>query len=685
MGRPPAWQLRAFAAGAGFALLAALATLLPATWSFQEGVDLHWLFVTRGARPPPDGVLIVPIDARAAASLYLPAAPGDYERCADVQLAARAGYRNPDPPELLSRWPRCLHARVLEALAGGEPDAVVMDISFRPRSDPSGIYEAQDRVLAAAMRRAGKVVLVRRLSAEDHAFAGAQPLARELEAAAAAVAPFLLLGDRLQRADKFCAFLELGEWSGACLPTAAHQVVSAGRLARLALGDATRYFNFYGPPGTFRSLRYEALAAGGAAAGPAPGSLRGKVVFIGFAEYGRPEAVEHFGTPFTTAASVKLSGVELAATAFANLHDGSAVRPAPAWARALAPLSLGLLCTLLCVALPPGAAVPLCAGCVLAYLGGAAAAFERHALWLPLLLPVGVAVPLAMGSGLIARYREMKRERDRGVRWAAMLLPPALVQRVLGEDAGLDRLNEPMLGACLNTDIEKWTTFAASQPLELVSATLRDYFARLASVAYARGADWDDKAGDAMMALWLQRHAGGGALREAVCRAALELAAVAERFSAERPSRDLRTRIGVHYGPIVMSLLGAPPHLEYRAIGDPPNAAQRLQQLNKTLGTRLLVSAQVLEGVPGLVHRELGRFRLRGRAGFIEVHELVGEAGAVAPERLELLAAFADALRTYRSGRREAAGLMFARLAALGDRPSGYYAALCRRRFALRR
>lgn len=680
MARPlQGWRVRALVVGACLSLAAAVAGLLPAVARLEAALDLELLFFLRGARPAPAEVLIVPIDARAAASLHLPGTASDFERCAEVSFEPRPGYRTLDPPELLARWPRCLHARVLEALAVGEPDAVVMDISFRPRSDPSGIFAEQDRVLAAAMRRAGKVVVVRRLIFEDGNFAGAQPLAGEIEAAAAAVAPFLLLGDRLQRADRFCAFLDDGHWLGACLPAMAHQVVSANRVAAISFGEPVRYFNFYGPPGSFRALRYEQLAAGGEGARPAPGSLRGKVVFMGFAELARPEAVEHFHTPFTTAESVKLSGVELAATAYANLEDGSAVRPVARWARVVAVVAFSMLCTALWVALPAGLAAAGSAIAAAAYLGGAGALFAWHALWLPLALPLGIAAPLAIGAGFVARYRQVKRERDRGLRWMGLTLPASVVQRALGADLQPAQLRERVQGACLNTDIRNWTGFAAGKPPERVGATLARYFDALVPVVYACGAHWDDKAGDGMMALWLDRQPGPG-VRASVCEAALAVGEAAERFRRAQGAQELATRIGVHYGPMVMDMVGAPPHFDYRAIGDPPNAAQRLQELNKTLGTRLLVSAAAMEGVAGFVYRELGCFLLRGRERDpMEVRELLGRASGVAPATLALRAAFEAALAAYRAGRREEARERFGRLAAGGDGPSTFYAELCAR------
>lgn len=216
------WHARALAIGACVSLAAAIAGSLPFLWQSQEAIDLYLLFSARGVRPAPPEVILVPIDGRTARSLFLPAAHEAFERCADVRREALPGYKNPDPPDVLTRWPRCLHAQALEALAAAEPAAVVMDISFRPRSDPGQVFAEQDQRLARAMQALGNVVLIRRIRQDETPAAAAQPIVGDVAGAALAIAPFLIVGDQLQRADKFCTFMETGPWSGPCLPAVVH-------------------------------------------------------------------------------------------------------------------------------------------------------------------------------------------------------------------------------------------------------------------------------------------------------------------------------------------------------------------------------------------------------------------------------------------------------------------------------
>lgn len=753
------WRIYALVIGGVLAVLAAAISFGSFARTWHEAPDLSLLFGLRVwlgvSRPVPENVLLVPVDGRAASRLFLPKSSEGYERCRDVRLdEPHPDYKNPEPPEILARWPRCLHARALDTLAVAQPDAVVLDISFRPRSDPSGVFAEQDRALAAAIRRFGRVVLALKIKSE---IAGEreQPIVGEIEGAALAVAPFLLLGDQ-QRVDRFCAFKENG-WSGACLPAVTHQIASLGIYAELHkllvlaaaknldllraqadellaqgalqapvgfirylvsdrgttermrallasdkatggvyqlrlrtltdmyLGPAIRYFNFYGPPGTFKTLRYEALVAGPEAARLPPGSLRGKVVFVGFAETARSEQVEHFETPFTTSKGVKLSGVELAATAYANLQDGSAITPAAGWLRAAIALSFGVLCTFFCVFLSLKRALLFCLALAIIYCALVLSLFERSALWLPLLLPLGFTASGALASV----YFELRQQRD----LIGNLLPEWLAEKLASRKQNLAGLDEHVYAICVSTDAKESTRLTDGLGDEM-TAVLKTYFEALFRIVKESGGETVDTAGDAMTAIW-RGEPSAAALHKRACTGSLRLYEATERFGRSLPERmrrllierfgretadaALATRIGVDCGPMTLSMIGGQSRRMYHAFGHAFFTAARLRDLNKTLGTCLLVSRPVIDGLDGFVTRDLGRFELRGKTHKTQVYELIVERADATPGQLELCRAFASALADYDAGRLESARVQFAELKRgnPGDGPSGYYEEVC--------
>src|SRR5437763_1840289 len=54
--------------------------------------------------------------------------------------------------------------------------------------------------------------------------------------------------------------------------------------------------------------------------------FKDKVLFVGYAETSQAEQSEHFSTVYSRADGIDLSGVEIAATAFSNLMDDSAIQ-----------------------------------------------------------------------------------------------------------------------------------------------------------------------------------------------------------------------------------------------------------------------------------------------------------------------------------------------------------------------
>jgi adenylate cyclase len=112
------------------------------------------------------------------------------------------------------------------------------------------------------------------------------------------------------------------------------------------------------------------------------------------------------------------------------------------------------------------------------------------------------------------------------------------------------------------------------------------------------------------------------------CRCALAMKAAVDALNdANRKDGRplLLTRFGLHTGPAVVGSFGAASRQQYTAMGDTINVASRLEGLNKEFNTAILVSAAVRNAVgDGFDFRPLGLAQLKGRAGKVDVLELVG-------------------------------------------------------------
>ncbi|MGH7852736.1 MAG: CHASE2 domain-containing protein, partial [Candidatus Binatia bacterium] len=118
------------------AVIGVVASFVEFAHELEENSGLGLLFQLRGAKSAPSEVVIISIDRESSERLNLP--------------------DNPD------RWPRSLHARLIETLAKQGASVIIFDLYF---VDPRSATE--DDLLAEAIRAARNVVLAEPLKARD--------------------------------------------------------------------------------------------------------------------------------------------------------------------------------------------------------------------------------------------------------------------------------------------------------------------------------------------------------------------------------------------------------------------------------------------------------------------------------------------------------------------------------------
>jgi len=443
-------------------------------------------------------------------------------------------------------------------------------------------------------------------------------------------------------------------------------------LVRAYAGSASNYFNLHGPPGTIQAIRYERLVAGK----DLP-DLRGKVVFVGLAEYAQPEQYEHFATVWPNPEGIDISGVELGATAYANLAAQETLRAISGWQRFLLVAAITAVIAWVCFLYMAGRALLVVLALVSLYLAFALLLFEHQAWWLPVSAVTLAGVPLALLTAFVAQYVELKHQYRSLYKVLGMFVPRGVVARLVNNAERLAWVRESVHGACVATDGERYTALADSMNPEQLGRFLNRYFQTLFPPVASNEGWVADVVGDSMLAVWADTQPSPK-VRERACQAALEIRAASERFNRDSTAR-MPTRIGVDFGPISLTTLGAGTHWEYRPVGSVPNTANRLQSLNKKLGTQVLVSEAAVEGLDGLLVRDLGLFMLRGKTSVTRVYELVAERARATDSQLALCEAFAEALQRFQAGDLDGALLRFEALERqyVGDGPSRFFAVLC--------
>src|SRR5207244_12895814 len=113
------------------------------------------------------------------------------------------------------------------------------------------------------------------------------------------------------------------------------------------------------------------------------------------------------------------------------------------------------------------------------------------------------------------------------------------------------------------------------------------------------------------------------------CRAALACQrAMGEAGLVDDHGESVKIRIGINSGDMLVGNIGSEVRLNYTVIGDAVNIASRLESTNKAYGSTIIIGPETrrLAGKT-IVVRELDRLAVYGRAGGLQIYELLDMAG----------------------------------------------------------
>jgi adenylate cyclase len=231
-----------------------------------------------------------------------------------------------------------------------------------------------------------------------------------------------------------------------------------------------------------------------------------------------------------------------------------------------------------------------------------------------------------------------------GLRSFQKYVPIKLVRSLLAEGT------EPVLGGRVEeltvffSDIRGFAAYAEAHDPTVLADVLGRYLQTMAETVAAHGGTVDKFIGDAVMAFWnapraVDDHAYQAVLAAVRCR---------EAIRGLGHGDALYTRIGLHTARVVVGNFGAPERLAYTALGDGVNLAARLEGVNKEYGTQILVTEETYRGIGGrMVCRRIDRIAVKGRTLPTDIHEVLGEPGAVPPALVEAAQVYAAALDAY--------------------------------------
>lgn len=385
--------------------------------------------------------------------------------------------------------------------------------------------------------------------------------------------------------------------------------------------------DFYGPPGAFRTLPlWDLMEQSGFQRLRSEKALKGATVLIANTT---PEARDRHPTPF--ARVVGMPGVEIHATALANLREGQHLQVL--LLRGWVPLAL--------IAWAVGLA-ELCRRqerpAIRLLLGGLAVLSallmaQLSLLWWSRLPPLGSWMTvsglvglLSAGEGTVRIQRSRRRMRTALSRY----LSPAVMEDISrrSEDFDVSLGGEACDVVVLFTDVRGFTAKTMDSTKQgRVGAFVRQlnaYFTVVVQQLLSNNATVDKYIGDAVLAYF-----GAPIKRNPVDNARLaidsaqKIVAAVEQLNKDWSSSGLvpwEQVIVLSYGSVICGNIGSPNRLDFTIIGDAVNCASRLEVIAKQFSVPIVATADVVD-LCGL--REqcecLGVFSVRGRDESIEV------------------------------------------------------------------
>ena len=691
-------------------LIGVILGLTPLGADFEKHVGLDWLFEVRGAIEPPPEVALVAINERDIAGLGLPKLPRDWPRSVHAELIEKlvAGGAAVIVFDMDFQRPKVAEDDAEFARAVADSERVVLFERLNGKRQP--IYDTQGQqtgtiwveelvppipVLAEAAKAlapfpvpkvqvnvyqfwsfkssAGYVATMPAAALQVFALPLQQRWMRVLQQASATGL------DGLPRTSA-----EVGRAAGvnrlsqglygifANDPALNDRVrtVLAGDgsltaderrlmtgLVSLYSGGDNRYLNFYGPPGSIPNIPYNAVMKGESAT-----DFNGKVVFVGLSDLYDPGQPDRFYTVFTNDDGVDLSGVEIAATAFANMLTDRSLRPSGVLATAIILLLAGFILGTGIYLLSATIAVPLALLLTGLYVAGVQTAFNAGDLWLPLAIPVLVQLPIALFVGLLAQYLTEAHNRKQLKSVFGQYVPPEIVDEMSrNPDGNFSVEGESRELSVLFCDIRSFTTISESLAADELKKLLNQFFTPMTRIIFEQRGTIDKYVGDMIMAFWGAPVKDPGHRQHAV-EAALamldQVVAMRPEFS-ERNWPEVNIGIGINTGVMNVGDMGSEYRRAYTVIGDAVNLGSRLEGLTKYYGVRLIVSETTAAGLEGMVLRCLDRVKVKGKHEAVTIYEPVGLSASISSELNKEVVESNIALNYYFSGDLEKAQSVF--------------------------
>ena len=256
------------------------------------------------------------------------------------------------------------------------------------------------------------------------------------------------------------------------------------------------------------------------------------------------------------------------------------------------------------------------------------------------------------------RMAEELRSKERIKETFGKYVDPRVVARLI--DTSKEDLDqaERRVATVLFSDLKGFTSMSEQLTAAGMVKLLNRYFTVVAEQIRAHNGILEKYIGDAVMAFWTPPFSRADEHATSGCLAALAYLDAVDALRPELPHilglrrniPDLKLRMGMATGEVVVGTVGAPTAKSFAAIGDVTNLASRLEGVNKVYGTTVILAEETHRLAQSVIEaRELDTIVVVGKTEPVRIFELLGRADSVVAETLEVRGLYTEGLAAYRA------------------------------------
>lgn len=231
-------------------------------------------------------------------------------------------------------------------------------------------------------------------------------------------------------------------------------------------------------------------------------------------------------------------------------------------------------------------------------------------------------------------------------------VPEKVVEGLLANPDLLQLGGEEQTLTVLFSDLESFTSISEKMPPADLVGLLNNYLTEMTDIVLAEGGIIDSYIGDAVMAEFgapipVPNHA------DMAVRAGLKMQRrlfELRKVWGGKGFPELRCRIGINTGPMIIGNMGSVQVFNYTVIGDAVNLAARLESANKQYNTFFMISQFTYDSLSKDLFktRVLDVIKVKGKSKAVKVFEVYGEVSeTLNPDDLLYYQTYQDAFETY--------------------------------------